>query len=251
MKEVMKTIFKKIWSSNIIQRLLYLLSAIWAYAPVVGTIIFWMGAWSAPIAFTSWSIFNYLYVGVGVGFNMWIRLDTVGFTPGIKALLVIEVLIFVLGLVLFLWGVIQIAISIVKKKGLVTTGLYRYIRHPQLLGLIIMGFAFVLYIPGTEDRGIKVGEIISWSFFAFILFLWSEFEERQLAKKFGDEFVEYRSVTGSFLPRIINRTKKRRSYYEIKFWRRYLFAFLGYESFLWLMYLVVYQLKQAGIVVWN
>ncbi|MHA1466263.1 MAG: methyltransferase family protein, partial [Candidatus Heimdallarchaeaceae archaeon] len=163
---------------------------------------------------------------------------------------IIEVLIFVLGLVLFLWGVIQIAISLVEKEGLVTTGLYKYIRHPQLLGLIIMGFAWTLYIPGTYARRIKMGEIISWSLFAFILFLWSDFEEKQLAKKFGEEFVEYRSITGSFLPRIFNRTKKRRNYYEIKFWRRYLFTFLGYVSFLWLMYLVVYLLIQTDILVW-
>ena len=246
----MKEILKKIWSSNIIQRLLYLLSSIWAYGPVIGTIIFWMGVWSGSILFTSGYIFQYFYFGDVGWFNMWINLLNVGFTPGIRALLIIEVLIFVLGLVLFLWGVIQIAISLVKKKGLVTTGLYKHIRHPQLLGLIIMGFAWTLYIPGTYDRGIKMGEIISWSFFAFILFLWSDFEEKQLAKKFGEEFVEYRSITGSFLPRIFNRTKKRRNYYEIKFWRRYLFTFFGYASFLWLMYLVVYILIQADILVW-
>ncbi|MHA1420148.1 MAG: methyltransferase family protein [Candidatus Heimdallarchaeaceae archaeon] len=230
--------------------MLYLLSSIWAYGPVIGTIIFWMGVWSGSILFTSGYIFQYFYFGNVGWFNIWINLLNVGFTPGIRALLIIEVLIFVLGLVLFLWGVIQIAISLVEKEGLVTTGLYKYIRHPQLLGLIIMGFAWTLYIPGTYARRIKMGEIISWSLFAFILFLWSDFEEKQLAKKFGEEFVEYRSITGSFLPRIFNRTKKRRNYYEIKFWRRYLFTFLGYVSFLWLMYLVVYLLIQTDILVW-
>jgi len=209
-----------------------------------------MGVWSGSILFTSGYIFQYFYFGNVGWFNIWINLLNVGFTPGIRALLIIEVLIFVLGLVLFLWGVIQIAISLVEKEGLVTTGLYKYIRHPQLLGLIIMGFAWTLYIPGTYARRIKMGEIISWSLFAFILFLWSDFEEKQLAKKFGEEFVEYRSITGSFLPRIFNRTKKRRNYYEIKFWRRYLFTFLGYVSFLWLMYLVVYLLIQTDILVW-
>ena len=247
-----KEVIKKIWSSNAIQRLLYLLSAIWAYAPVVGTIIFWMGAWSGPLYFTSWTVFRYFYLDLGeVGFNRVLNLLNVGFTPGVKALLVIEGVLFAIGLVLFLWGVIQIAIAIVKRKGLVTNGLYKYIRHPQLLGIIIMGFAWSLYIPGTEDLGIKVGEIVSWSFFAFILFLWSELEERQLAKKFGDEFVEYRSITGSFLPRIFNRSKKRKSYYKIKFWRRYLFIFLGYAIFLWLLYWLAYLLIQEGILTWT
>jgi len=247
----MKEQFRKIWSSNIIQRLLYLLSAIWVYAPVVGTILFWMGMWTGPLYFSSWWLFYYFF-GANAGWlNLWFILNEVGFTPGIIVLLVVEIIIFILGLVLFLWGVIQIARVRIKKEGLVTTGLYKYIRHPQLLGLIIMGFALTFYIPGTEDQGIKVGEIMSWSFFAFILFLWSEFEERQLAKKFGDEFVEYRSITGSFLPRIFNRSKKRRSYYDIKYWRRYHFAFLGYASFLWLMYLLVNQLQQSGILTWT
>lgn len=239
----MKELFRKIWSSNIIQRLLFLLSSIWAYAPVVGIIIFWMGAWSAPLYFTSWRLFYYFFGGDVGWFNMWLIMYQVGFTPGIITLLVVEALIFVFGLVLFLWGVIQIARVRIKQEGLVTTGLYKYIRHPQLLGLIIMGFALSLYLPGTEDQGIKVGEIISWSFFTVILFLWSDFEDRQLVKKFGDEFVEYHSITGSFLPRILNKSKEQRKFHEIKYWKRYLFTFLGYVSFLWIMYLLTYLFR--------
>ncbi len=248
----MKERFKKIWSLNIIQRLLYLLSSIWVYAPVVGTILFWMGAWSAPIAFSSWWLFYFLTGNVG-WFNKWLILNQVGFTPGIIALLIVEVIIFAFGLVLFLWGVIQIATVKIKKEGLVTRGLYKYIRHPQLLGLIIMAFSFTLYIPGTEDKGIKVGEIISWSFFSLILFLWSDFEERKLAKKFGEEFVQYRSRTGSFLPRVFNKTKKRKHFYVIKYWKRYLFTFLGYSGFYLIMYLLTYilSLSRFGILTWG
>ena len=89
----MKERFKKIWSSNIIQRVLYLLSSIWAYAPVVGTILFWMGIWSSSIAFTSVYLFEIYGLRVG-WFNKWLILDQVGFTSGIIALLVIEAIIF-------------------------------------------------------------------------------------------------------------------------------------------------------------
>ena len=210
-----------------------------------------MGIWSGSIAFTS--VFLFKIYGLRVGwFNKWLILDQVGFTSGIIALLVFEVLLFAFGLVLFLWGVIQIATAKIKKEGLVTRGLFKHIRHPQLLGLIIMGFSATLYIPGTEDQGIKVGEIIAWSFFSLILFLWSDFEERQLAKKFGEEFVQYRSRTGSFLPRIFNKRKKRKNFCEIKYWKRYLFTFLGYSSFYLIIYLLTYilSLSRFGILTW-
>jgi protein-S-isoprenylcysteine O-methyltransferase Ste14 len=205
-----------------------------------------MGAWSSPIAFSSWWLF-YIYGSNLSWLNKWVYLRYLTDTLGVKILFVVEILLFVIGVGLFLWGVIQIASARIKKEGLVTSGLYKYIRHPQLLGLIIMGFSVTLYIPGTEDFGIKAGEIVSWSFFSLILFLWSDFEERQLAKKFGEEFVEYRSRTGSFLPKIFYKEKKRKSFYEIKYWRRYLFTFLGYSCFVLILRLIVYILCLPGI----
>ncbi|MHA1401821.1 MAG: methyltransferase family protein [Candidatus Heimdallarchaeaceae archaeon] len=205
-----------------------------------------MGAWSAPIAFSSWWLFYGLTDNVG-WFNKWLILNQVRYTPGIIVLLVVEAIIFAFGLVIFLWGVIQIATVKLKKEGLVTRGLYKYIRHPQLLGLIIIGFSLTLYMPETEDQGVKIGEIISWSFFSLILFLWSDFEEKQLAKKFGEEFIQYRSRTGSFLPRIFNKTKERKNFYEIKYCKRYLFTFLGYSGFYLIMYLLTYILSLPGI----
>ncbi|MBY8999490.1 MAG: hypothetical protein KGD64_01110, partial [Candidatus Heimdallarchaeota archaeon] len=118
---------------------------------------------------------------------------------------------------------------------------------PQHLGIILMALPFSLYIPGTEDMGILVADILSWSFFSLILFLWSDHEERQLAKKFGEEFVQYRSKTGSFLPRIINRTKERKSFHEIKYWKRYLFTFFAYSGFVAVVYLLAYILSLPGI----
>ena len=119
----------------------------------------------------------WLYIGL---MNKWLLLEYI--TLGVRILLVIELLLIIIGLILLVWGLIQIAEAKLKKKGLVTGGIYRHIRHPQHLGIIIMSFAFALYVPGTEDLGIRVGEILSWSLFSFIQFLLSDYEERQLAK---------------------------------------------------------------------
>ncbi len=246
MADNIKEFFKRVLSSRIMKGFLLVLTLVWAYAPVVATILIWMAGWMVPIAFITWFLFGFFGL-LDQLISKMLLLKFIGFTPGVVTLLVFEALLFVFGLVLFTWGLIYIVRSRVKKEGLVTRGPYRFIRHPQHLGIIIMALPFSLYIPGTEDLGIGVADILSWSLFALILFLWSDHEERQLAKKFGEEFVEYRSRTGSFLPRIFNKTKERKNFYEIIYWKRYLFTFLGYLCFVAVMYLLAYILSLPGI----
>jgi hypothetical protein len=166
------------------------------------------------------------------------------------ALIVIEFLIFSIGLMLFVWGVILIARARLKNAGLVTTGPYRLIRHPQHLGLILMSLCISLYIPWSQDTFIRIGEIVSWSFFSLVLIIMSDFEDKKLAKKFGEEFHQYRSHTGFFFPRILHRDKTRKTIFEIKFWKRYIFLGIGYLAFVSLISLISYilELPQVGIV---
>jgi len=242
----MREKFKKILSSRIMKGFVLVLTLIWAYAPVVATILIWMAGWMVPIAFITWFLF-----GIFGLLDQWISkiliLKYIGLTPGVKTLLVVEILLFAFGLVLFLCGLLYIVRSRVKKEGMVTRGPYKYIRHPQHLGIIIMALPFSLYVPGTEDLGIGVADILSWSLFALILFLWSDYEERQLAKKFGEEFIQYRSRTGSFFPKIFNKNKKGKSFHEIIYWKRYLFTFLSYLFFILTVFLLTYILSLPGI----
>lgn len=240
----MKEEFKKL-ILRIIQGMVLILTLVWVYAPVVAGMLFLMAVWMVPVAFTSYYLF--IIFGQNQWMNKLIQLNYQGYTPRVITLLVFEVLLFVIGFVLFAWGFIYITKTRFKKEGLATRGLYKYIRHPQHLGLILMTFSFSLYVPETEDQGILVAEILSWSLFALVLFLWSDHEERRLAKKFGEEFTEYHRRTGAFFPRIFNKNKERKSFEEIIYWKRYLFTFLAYSGFVLLLYLLVYILSLPSI----
>ncbi len=219
---------------RLLQYIVFIFSSVWVYAPIVAGILLLMAAWMVPIAFTSYYLFSIF------GENQWlgsfIRMETIVSPPKVLITLVFEAILIFLGLVIFLWGFIQISKIKVRKEGLATTGIYRYIRHPQHLGLILISLSFSLYVPGTKDQGILVADILSWSLFALILFLWSDLEERKLAKKFGDEFDEYRSRTGFFFPRILNKNKKKKSFCEMNYWKRYSITTISYISFVLFIY---------------
>ncbi len=228
--------------SKVIEIILLIPTLVWLYSPIIAGILFAM-VWMFPAAFTSWWIFAYL------GQKDWL-LGVISTNDTMITLIVIEFLIFGIGLYLFLWGVILIAKARLNKTGLVQTGPYKYMRHPQHLGLILMSLCISLYIPWSIDEFIRIGEIVSWSFFSLVLIILSDFEDKKLAKKFGEKFHQYRSSTGFFFPRIINKDKERRKINEIKYWKRYLLLGIGYIAFVSLISLGSYilRLPKVGIV---
>ena len=78
----------------------------------------------------------------------------------------------------------------------------------------------------------------------------SDFEDKRLSEKFGEEFDQYMASTGFFFPRIIRKDKKRKTVEEIKYWKRYLFLGIGYSTFVSLISLITYilELPQVDIV---
>ena len=76
---------------------------------------------------------------------------------------------------------------------LVKTGLYRYIRHPMYGSLLLLGLGMFL-------------KSISWQSFIIMmiiivaLFITCKVEEREMLKKFGDEYKAYISKTKMFIP---------------------------------------------------
>lgn len=75
---------------------------------------------------------------------------------------------------------------------IVTTGAYRYIRHPSYLGsiMIIAGLS-LLYLP------------LAVTYLAFAFFLSRAITEEQILSIL-DEYKEYQKKTGMFLPRLKN-----------------------------------------------
>lgn len=98
----------------------------------------------------------------------------------------------VLGLLLIAVGWRQIH----RATGLVTTGIYRYLRHPQYTGIFLFTFGWILHWP-------SVITIILWPVLVMAYVWLARHEEKYVAKEFGDAYREYAQKTPRFVPFII------------------------------------------------
>ena len=201
-------------------KLFYLrLGTLLAYVPIIAGIFYAMTAMPA-LAYVSWNVFRFW---PGIGFMAsWIFLDDYTTTFPINSLLWIELVALIIGFGLFLHGLIHLVKAKKEKIDIVQTGIYKYIRHPQNLGIIIFSLPFCLYVPIFGDSGLKVGDIFSWLLFFLLIIIYSDIEEIHMMRRYPDKYRLYRSNTGFFIPRIV-KTKNERSNLEFN---DYLFRWL-------------------------
>ena len=106
------------------------------------------------------------------------------------------------GLMLFAWMFRHLGLNVTPTSmprshaTLVTTGPYRWIRHPMYSAAVILVAATSLL---TANAMVAIGGI---GMFA-LLAARSRIEERRLVEKFGDAYRAYQRCTGRFLPRLI------------------------------------------------
>jgi protein-S-isoprenylcysteine O-methyltransferase Ste14 len=86
-------------------------------------------------------------------------------------------------------------VAIREGHQLITSGPYRYIRHPLYTfgGMLIVGFILL-----SANWFLALCAAIAWTF----LLLRLPKEEAKLIQAFGDEYRQYMSTTGAFLPRL-------------------------------------------------
>jgi len=101
--------------------------------------------------------------------------------------------LFLLGLLGFCLGAGQVYYHKLARKGAVTGGIYRSIRHPQYAALALSSFGLLLLWP----RFIVLLSFVSMLFAYYFL---ARLEERECAAKFGPTYQDYCRRTGMFLP---------------------------------------------------
>lgn len=86
--------------------------------------------------------------------------------------------------------------ALLPTRMLVTTGPYAYARNPALIGLLFMGLgvAFVAH----SLAGVLLAPVIGILAAVYLVV----FEEKGLAKRFGDEYQEYRRNVPLLIPRL-------------------------------------------------
>ena len=77
----------------------------------------------------------------------------------------------------------------VKFSGLITTGIYKYLRHPQILGWLIILLGITFYLNSLTS--------LILTFVLWILFkiLQQPLEERQLLQEYGEKYLQYKRKT--------------------------------------------------------
>jgi len=100
----------------------------------------------------------------------------------------------VLGALLFAGSFIQIYAAKLRGGRLTTGGLYRLARHPQYLGLAILGLGTFLLWP-------RVLVLIAYVTMLFLYALLARWEEARCIEKFGESYRAYQRRTGMLLPR--------------------------------------------------
>ncbi len=108
--------------------------------------------------------------------------------------LYLKVMIFIVGLILFIISLTTLIIGIKTDVGLVQNRVYKHIRHPQNLSIIIMAFPLFFYM------GFRIGDFVSWVQFIFIMIIYSDIGDFKLKKKYPKEFQVYYKNSGFFLP---------------------------------------------------
>jgi protein-S-isoprenylcysteine O-methyltransferase Ste14 len=77
---------------------------------------------------------------------------------------------------------------------LVREGLYRFLRHPQYSGFLLLSLSVL-----AERASLLL--LLLWPFLAALYYRRACREERELEERFGEEWRQYRAVTGMFFPR--------------------------------------------------
>jgi protein-S-isoprenylcysteine O-methyltransferase Ste14 len=124
----------------------------------------------------------------------------------------LENLVIVLGLIIFLYSVIYLWRT--KSRGLVMTGPYRVVRHPQYLSLMI--FTAVLtsrsvWVIQNTFGSVYLGQwetILLWFLVVFVYIGLGLFEEQYLAIRYQEDWTSYRRRVGFFLPFIADQRRR-------------------------------------------
>ena len=88
-----------------------------------------------------------------------------------------------------------------NSKEIVSHGIYRFIRHPQNLGISLMLFPLALILPfGLTEEIIRYGDILSWGLSCFFLALVSLYEEKVMLQAHPEAYWAYIQKSGLYFP---------------------------------------------------
>lgn len=101
--------------------------------------------------------------------------------------------LFGLGLAIFFVCAFQVYSAKLFRRGVVSGGLYRRVRHPQYLGLAIAGLGLLLYWP-------RFIILVLYLAMLFVYYALARHEERRMTSRYGEGYRRCLEGTSMFLP---------------------------------------------------
>jgi protein-S-isoprenylcysteine O-methyltransferase Ste14 len=86
-----------------------------------------------------------------------------------------------------------------KQDALMVKGIYKYIRHPQYVGFLLITF-------GLNVMWLTIITLVMWPILVVLYWRLAKMEDKDMEEKFGEEFLEYKRKVPGFIPCL--RTKK-------------------------------------------
>jgi len=93
----------------------------------------------------------------------------------------------------FCVGAGQVYYRKLTRKGAAEGGVYKFIRHPQYLSLMVCSFGLLLFWP-------RFMVLLSFIAVLFAYYFLARLEERECEEKFTDAYADYKNKTSMFLP---------------------------------------------------
>jgi protein-S-isoprenylcysteine O-methyltransferase Ste14 len=117
----------------------------------------------------------------------------------------------IIGLITIIYSIIHLQIK--KKNGLVTSGPYQIVRHPQYLGMIITTLGFtswsIWWLQNTFGIGfLNPSQTIGlWFAEIFAYIILAKIEETYLIRIYGEFYEQYQRQVPFFIPLIKTENK--------------------------------------------
>jgi protein-S-isoprenylcysteine O-methyltransferase Ste14 len=82
-----------------------------------------------------------------------------------------------------------------QKEAVVDKGIYRYVRHPQYLGLILIISGWLIHWP-------TIPTLIMWPILIVLYYRLARKEEKYLESQYGEKYLLYEKSVPMFIPKI-------------------------------------------------
>jgi protein-S-isoprenylcysteine O-methyltransferase Ste14 len=156
-----------------------------------------------PAGFLFLILLPYILLVVSPSLDAMLGLDRLDPSP---ATLIIGGILLAVGLVFALWSIYTqftlgrgTPLPVIPTRRLLTTGPFRYCRNPMTLGTILA------YLGLSIAAATIVGILIVASLGSLLLVYLMRMEEKELAERFGEEYLAYRRDVPFIIPRMPRR----------------------------------------------